>query len=94
MSRQRITRQDVLDDIRDYPGSTVAQIMARTGGTRLSVEQHLLRARTAEQVVNRGYTGGLRTGPHGDAPGIWYLAPTVVDAKPLVNSVWALGASL
>lgn len=91
--RQRITRQDVLDDVRDNPGSTVAQIMARTGGTRVSVEQHLLRARYAGQVVNRGYQGGERTGAHGYSPGLWYVAPAV-GARPLVNSAFALGAAL
>lgn len=94
MRRQRITRQDVLDDLRGNPGSTVAQIMARTGGTRVSVEQHLLRARYGGQVVNRGYQGGERTGAHGYSPGLWYLAPTTPEARPMVNSVFALGAAL
>ena len=94
MSRQRVFRQDVVNYLRDNPGSTIPQIMLRTGGTRLSIEQHLIRLVIAGQVVNRGYAGGSKTGVSGDAPGVWYLAPTTPEARPMVNSVFALGASL
>ena len=90
MSRQRVFRQDVADDLRDYPGSTVAQIMARTGGTRLSVEQHLLRLRYAGEAENRGYTGGPKTG---GSTGLWFPVRAAV-AVSRVASVWDLGAAL
>lgn len=90
MSRQRITRQDIANDLADHPGSTVAQIMERTGGTRLSVEQHLFRLKTEGKAENRGETAGGSASKTARRLGLWYGK----NPAPRVNSVFALGAAL